>query len=243
MSILYNLPFEAFEDPKVKYFLKAVRINCPLKVSQKHVIDIVTLQCLISLVESFSNGITYKAMFLVSYFGFFCLSNLVPHAVKDFDPTCQFAGRDLIFTNSNVKMVLKWSKTIQNRDKVKVITLPRLDCPICPFLALQSVFQLFHPADMDPLFQCFTSKGIKVMTDSRVRKVLASLNQIMGLLKGFYSFHCFQRSGATLAYKNRVAIEDIQQYGTWMSDCVWHYISLDSQSSSRVASRFKNMLS
>ena len=212
MSILYNLPFEAFEHPKVKYFLKAVRINSPLKVSQKHVIDIVTLQCLISLVESFSNGIIYKAMFLVSYFGFFCLSNLVPHAVKDFD-------------------------------KVKVITLPRLDCPICPFLALQSVFQLFHPADMDPLFQCFASKGIKVMTDSRVRKVLASLNQIMGLRKGFYSFHCFRRSDATLAYKNRVAIEDIQQYGTWMSDCVWRCISLDSQSSSRVASGFKNMLS
>ena len=162
MSILHNLPFQVFEHPKVKYFLKAVKINCSLKVCQKHVIDISTFQCLISLVESSSNGITYKAMFLVSYFGFFRLSNLIPHAVSDFDPTRHFAAGDVIFTKHNVKMILKWSKTIQTRDQVKLITLPRLDSDICPFMALRCMLQVFTPADMDPLFQCSTSKGTQV---------------------------------------------------------------------------------
>ena len=71
MCILYNLPFNVFDHPKIKYFMKAVGINSPLRVPQKHTIYIPTLQRLISLVESFRDGITYKAMFLLSYFVFF----------------------------------------------------------------------------------------------------------------------------------------------------------------------------
>ena len=126
---------------------------------------------------------------------------------------------------------------------MKLITRPRLDSSICPIRALRGVFELFNPSDMDPLFQCLTSKGIQVMTDSRDRKVLSSLNESMGLRKNFYTFHSFRLSGATLAYKNRVSIEDIQQHGTWTSACAWRYISLDSQSSAGVTSTFRGELS
>ena len=115
---------------------------------------------------------------------------------------------DVFFNNSEVKMLVKWTKIIQNRDRVILSTVPRLDSCICPYTALKQVFDLYSPGDMDPLFQRQTAKGYQVMTDSRVRKVLATLNQAMGLSRNFYTFHCFRHSGATLAYKNRVSVDD-----------------------------------
>ena len=38
--ILYGLPFEIMDHPKIKYFLKSVRINRPLVVKSHNVIDI-----------------------------------------------------------------------------------------------------------------------------------------------------------------------------------------------------------
>ena len=108
----------------------------------------------------------------------------------------------MFFSNNNVKLLLKWSKNIQTRDQVKVITLPKLDSCICPYQALRQLYKLYKPGDMEPLFQIYSTSGSQVMTDSRARKMLSTLNQAMGLTKNFYTFHCFRRSDATLAYKN-----------------------------------------
>ena len=58
----------------------------------------------------------------------------------------------MVFDNPQVKLLVKWSKTMQSRDKAALITLPRLDSIICPFGALQDIFRLYNPGSMDPLF-------------------------------------------------------------------------------------------
>ena len=71
MFMLHNLPSVDFDHPQIRYFLKAARINRPLAVTQKHVLDISTLKRLIVLVSKLHNGVVYKTMFLVGSFGFF----------------------------------------------------------------------------------------------------------------------------------------------------------------------------
>ena len=120
-------------------------------VSAKNVIDINTLIRMIRLCDSLANAETLKAIFLTGFFGFFRLSNLTPHAVGDFDPTRHITGGDVFFTSGTVKLLLKWSKTIQMREQVKLITLPKLKmCEICPCRALKVIFRMYSPGGMEP---------------------------------------------------------------------------------------------
>ena len=124
MCIVYGLQFVVFEHPRIRYFIKALKINRPLKVTKRNVIDIPTLQKLILLCGTVGNPRVLKAIFLTAYFGFFRLSNLAPHTVN-LTPQNNLLG-DVFFETSSVRLLLKWSKEMQTRDKVRVIVLPHL---------------------------------------------------------------------------------------------------------------------
>ena len=47
MFVMFNLNYEILDDPKIKYFIKAVRINRPMSVPRRHILDLKTLQSLI----------------------------------------------------------------------------------------------------------------------------------------------------------------------------------------------------
>ena len=83
MCVIYNLPYVVFDQPQVKYYVKALKITRPLAVPVRNVMDIKTLRRLVQLATVSKDGITLKVMFLVDFFG----SNLVPHNIRDFDPS------------------------------------------------------------------------------------------------------------------------------------------------------------
>ena len=177
------------------------------------------------------------------FFGFFRLSNLAPHSLNTFDFTRHLAGGDVFFEKNMVKMLLKWSKTIQTRDQVKVISLPRLGSShLCPFRALKFLFHWYNPCNDDPLFQFQYPSGWKVLIDSKIRKTLSLINQKLGLSPHFFTFRAFRRSGASLAFNANVPIQEIKVQGTWTSNCVWRYIHDDPTRLSVVATTFQKML-
>ena len=164
------------------------------------------------------------------------LSNLAPHSLATFDSTRHLTGHDVFFTKKFVKLLIKWSKTLQTRDKVECITLPKLeDITICPFAALKSLFRLYPMSPNISLFQLHTTMGSNPVTDSRVRKTLKTLNSKLGLHPSFFTFHDFRMLGATFAYNCHVPIQDIKKHGAWSSDCVWQYIQSDNSSGDNIA--------
>ena len=191
MAIVYNIPHQVFEHPRIKYFVKSIKMNRTFSVTKRNMMDIKTLKNVVVLCTGRPNAITFKAIFLTAFFGFFRLSNLVPHASSDFDPSKHFTGGDVFFGKSQAKMLLKWSKTLQNNDQVRVITLPRLKGQIiCPYEALKQVFRLYVPSGNQPLFQYLTHQGYQVATDSKVSKTLADINLALNLPKFLY-LPCF----------------------------------------------------
>ena len=243
MAIVYDIPFAALEHPKVKYFIKSLKINRTLAITRQHIMDLKTVKEIILYCPRFADSVTIKAIFLAAFFGFFRISNLVPHSISTYDSARHFSGGDSFFQKKFVKLLVKWSKTIQSRDEVRVITLPRLaDKVICPYLALRAVIQLYSSDTNQPLFQTYSNKKWQPMTDSRVRKTLARIVQLMGLPKGFYTFHTFRRSGASLAYQAQVPLGDIKDHGTWTSDCVWTYIHDKAHVGTNVAQAFQKMI-
>ena len=153
-----------------------------------------------------------------------------------FDPSRHLTGQDLFFTKNLVKVLIKWSKTIQNRDAVQVISLPKVsNRVICPYKALRALFRLHPMTEIHSVFQVKMPSGWQPLTDSRVRKALKSINMALGLNPHFFTYHSFRRSGATFAYNAHVPIQQIKRHGTWSSECVWRYIQSDHVSGEALA--------
>ena len=239
MSVLYDLPYGTWDHPKIKYFVRSAKLTRPIALPKRNIIDLNTLKAIIAATQKFSNSMVYKVVFLTAFFRFFRLSNIAPHA--EFDPTRHFTGGDIFFRSKEVQLLLKWSKTIQYRDEYRIISLPKLGAStICPYRALRNITDLYNPGSQAPLFQICTAAGWQVLTDSRIRKVLANINQHMQLPSNFYTFHAFRRSGASLAYDNYV--KEIKEHGTWASDCVWRYIRPQATAGQEVSKKFRKYL-
>ena len=241
--MILGLQFWVLDDPRIKYFLKSLKVNRPLCVPRRNIMDIHTLKKLVLLCDNFSMGAVFKAIFLTAFFGFLRLSNLTPHSASSFDPSRHITAGDVFFSKKFVKILLKWSKTIQSRDKCHVLSLPRLKASVlCPHRALTALFAMYSPSEDDPLFQILTTKGWQLLIDSRVRKTLSKFNEKLGYPSNYFTFHTFRRSGATLAYNSGIPIQKIKHHGSWTSECVWRYIQQDQTMGEQVASAFANVL-
>ena len=193
--VMYDLPYLVLDHPKVKYFLKSLRINRPVVVMPHNIITISRLIDISLACDLVTSPQVLGAAFLLGFFAFFRLSNLVPHAVGEFDFTRHLTGDDIFFTSKYAK-VLKWSKTIQTRDRVQCLTLPKLsNRSICPYTALRQFFKLYPMSGVTPLFQIQKSQGLHPLTDSRVRKPLKQINIHLGLRPDFFTFHDFSVLG------------------------------------------------
>ena len=94
---IYGLPTLLFQDPRIKYFQKAMILHRPFKPSLKSVIDIDTLHLIVRLCDSTYMGQVFKAAYTLAFFSFLRLSNLVPHTTKQFSPLYHLARGDIIF--------------------------------------------------------------------------------------------------------------------------------------------------
>ena len=105
MSVLYDLPYGRWDHPKIKYFVKSIKLTRPIALPKRNIIDLNTLRAIIAATQKFSNSMVYKAVFLTAFFGFFRLSNIAPHAIGEFDSTRQFTGGDIFFGSKEVQLL------------------------------------------------------------------------------------------------------------------------------------------
>ena len=135
--VLYELPHGILDHPKLKLFLKSIRINRPLTLVSHNIIDLDMLERISLACDDLQYRRVFRAIFLTGFFGFLRLSNLAPHSLTTFDHSRHLTDQDLFFSREFVKILVKWTKTVQNRDAVQVICLPKLSNPIiCPYKAL-----------------------------------------------------------------------------------------------------------
>ena len=111
---LFGLPTQIFQDPRIKYFQKAMVLRRPLKVQLKKIIDIHTLHLIVKVCDSTYVGKIFKAVYTLAFFSFLRLSNLVPHTVNLYSPLYQLARGDVILAPPVIQLLVKWSKTLQD---------------------------------------------------------------------------------------------------------------------------------
>ena len=106
--------------------------------------------------------------------------------------------------------MVKLSKTVQFRDKVKVLTIPSLcSSSLCPVAALKAMLKLYQGGKNSPLFQTKCFGNWVPLTDTRLRKFLSKISKILGWQKKNITFHSFRHSGNTLAFKSNIPMQHI----------------------------------
>ena len=241
---MYGVSILPFLDQRITYYQKSLAMQRQFAVKIKKIIDIPLLQKITFLCDTTWMGQIYKATYLVAFFSFLRISNLVPHSIPAFSPLEQLTRGDIFFAPPGAHLLVKWSKTMQTRDSVKIIKIPQLGAaPICPVQVLKKLLLLTPGGPNDPLFQVKDDRNRWVpLTDTKVRRHLQAILARLNLSQSQISLHTFRRSGATLAFNANVSLQNIKSHGTWTSDCVWRYIVQDHDASHQVAEAFSSML-
>ena len=240
--IIYNLDTNPFRHEQIQLFSKALKLDRPLQPKSTNIISTDLLQQILMNTQVFQFPIQFTALYSLAFFSFLRISNILPHSIKAFDATRQLARGDIILTDQGANVIVKWSKTIQNRTDIHTIPIPILgDSILCPYKAIKSLLDHTPGSSNQPLFLIPRSHGSVPLTDSVARRHLHSISTALNISPPL-KFHDFRRSGATWAFHNGVPLQDIMFHGTWKSDSVWKYIKSTPQLSSPVSSTFQRFL-
>ena len=89
-----------------------------------------------------SKHASFWAICLVSFFGLFRKSHLLPLSPKDFTPDTFLIRSDFSFDSSVVYIKVRWSKTMQLGQRHVTIPLVAMSSPLCPVSAILQAFRL-----------------------------------------------------------------------------------------------------
>ena len=173
---------------------------------------------------------TFWAICLTAFYGLFRKSHLLPMSQAQFEPSKQFTFQDFSFFTWGIIIMVRWSKTIQFRERVVHIPLPRIPgSPLCPHKAITHAFAFVKCA---PKFQhAFSWLGHKSLLIHRFiyRAFLDKFKSCvhsLGYNPSEYAGHSFCRGGASYAFRAGIPIELIKMMGDWKSNSVLLYLTV-----------------
>ena len=120
---------------------------------------------------------------------------MVPHIFTSFDLTRHLPRGDIMFSHDMAIVLVKWSKTMQARDKISRIRIPVLPgSKLCPMAALKRMLAIVPGSRDDPLFSICRQGQWLPLTDSIVRKHLKRVTCILSWQHLHMTFYTFRRA-------------------------------------------------
>ncbi len=167
-------------------------------------------------------GALFKCVFTLAFFSFLRCSNL---SGSQFDSTRQLCRGDVISLAGCLAVLIKWSKTLQQRDKPQCIVIAAMPDPeVCPVQALSDFTSLFPANNNAPLFSYQVNGRQIILSASKIRDVLKTLLDLLGYDSSQFSMHSFRRGGCTTAHLYDTDPMRIKQHGLWSSNAFERYI-------------------
>ena len=195
MDVLAFMEYLAQSGMSPDNITKSLKINRPLAPVVKILIDQTLLLQIVTVSAHLQFPLVYTPLYLLAFFSYLRISNILPHAAKNFDKTRHLCVGDVVFAFQRAIIVVKWSKTLQDRVKTTTVDIPYLGASaLCPIAALERMLAA-HPAHLDsPLFQIPQADLLSPLTDSAARKHLKQMSSLLGLHRSL-TFHDFRRGG------------------------------------------------
>ena len=140
---------------------------------------------------------------LLGFYMFLCKSNLVPDAMDKFNSLHQFQRCDVSLLGVNRAMMceVRWTKTLQNREKVlRFPVLPVDNLAICPVYWTYRMIQENPGGPQDPLFLIRTPAAVLCLSANQLLYRIRKWLKLLGEQDQLYTLHSLRRGGATFAY-------------------------------------------
>lgn len=141
--------------------------------------------------------VCFWAACLVAFFSFFRKSNLLIPSKAQFNPDKHLCVSDVQFGPQGAVLSVRWSKTIQYRQRTLQIPLPHIaGSPFCPSSALMLCTSLAPKRNNPlPLFSFPTPQGTQPITYAAFITHLRLCLRKLGFNPSLYSGHSFRRGG------------------------------------------------
>ena len=207
--------------------LKGLRRHKGDGVSQKLPITDVILHGILAVLNLNNPfDVCFWAACLVAFFPFFRKSNLLVPSPSQFNPAKHLCVSDVCFSPRGAILSVRWSKTIQYKQRTLYIPLPHISgSPFCPSSALLLCTSVLSKAsDPLPLFSYPSRQGFQPITYSMFITHLRLCLRKLGLNPSLYSGHSFRRGGASFALQCGIPTEWIKLQGDWSSDAYQRYL-------------------
>ena len=225
----YGWNSEIFSHPLVVRLLRGIALSVHTSPSPKGLFSFQQIREISSLCDLFESSLTYRCAFLLGFYGLLRISNVAPTSHTKFDSSKQLLRRDVAFAYPGSHIRIKWAKNLQTPERVHIIKLPEVQDPLlCPTKTLKALLHARVLPEDNPLLVC---DDFSLLTQSNIRKRLATFVRTLGLPILGYGFHTFRRSGATIAFEANTPLTSIKMHGLWSSEAIWSYISGDTSHS------------
>lgn len=227
----FGLPNPLLNNWPLKSLLTGIKRAIGTLPNQKLPITpsiLLRLHATLNFTKSFDSS--FWAICLVAFYGLFRKSHLLPMSARKFDPSKQLTKSDFRFFSWGTLVTIRWSKTIQFRERVVDIPLPCIPgSKLCPTTAIIHAFHFTNSTAANsqafnwvvcpsPTAHFFTYN----MFISKLRDHLTT----MGIDPQSYAGHSFRRGGASFAYQSGVPVELIKALGDWRSDTILIYLTM-----------------
>ena len=170
------------------------------------------------------------------------MSNIAPHSKLAFDPYRHILRQDVLFLHPGAHILLKWTKTLQDRSAHHFVQIPKLENPhLCPIRAIGELMQSRPLPHHAPLF-VHKNYPHTLVIDATIRDALRKVLTHLHIPTRGHGFHSFRRSGATMAFDNNVQLQHIMAHGLWRSSAVWHYLQNASVAPSIIPLTFAKVI-
>ena len=237
MLKLLVLPHHWIEHPLIGNYLRSITINTRMTIREKGTFTLHNMLEISQMLSRFSWEHHFRTAFLLSFMAFLRISNLVPSAIRFADPSRQITWGDIVFIKNGAVIKIKRAKNMQQGYRNQQIHVPLMPTVwLCPIRSLKKLHEVEKHRENELLMK----RGDSVLTESHLRKTLAMVLDL-GHQPYYNTYHCFRRSGASLAFNENVNFESIKAQGGWQSDAIWSYLFNHSQDISVIPKMFQEL--
>ena len=175
--------------------------------------------------------ICVHTLFLVAFFSFLRISNLVPYALANgHSNNAYFLRRqDVSFTAPGAVLRVYRTKTIQFKQRVLEILLPFIpNSVLCPVTALK-YFCTVPTLPSSPLFIVNQDGSFRPLLTAHFNQFFKACISTVGLKPDHFSSHSFRQGGAPFALNCSMPTKFIKAQGDWRSDAYLIYLKLSTK--------------
>ncbi len=174
--------------------------------------------------------LTLWSAFVIAFFLFARKSNIVPASAAQFSPDKHLCRGDILVSHSGIVVHIKWSKTIQAKQRYLLVPIMALPLsPLCPLRAYLNMTSALPADPHSPAFLIPSGSSLTTLTHATFTSNLRHMLATLGYQPSAYSGHSFRRGGASWAFQAGVPGELIQAHGDWSSDCYLRYLDFPLQ--------------